>query len=98
MTPLALAFVLVAGLFVLVYATGFGVVDGFQRSLSSFFRGLRPLPWPVGVQEEDDERPCGKRGQPETGSRASRVFAIEGALIEELPGAAAASVAGVRRR
>ena len=100
MHPLVLAFLMLAGgLLLVARATGFDMGEGLQRAWASFFRGPRALPWPVGVQEEDDERPWGKRGGDETSGEPRRVLAIDGAVLEELPGRPqVAPLSRVRRR
>ena len=52
---------------VLVLATLFfavGDVSGrTERAFAGYFRGVKPDPWPHGVQEEDDSTPWARRAR-----------------------------------
>ena len=48
-----LAFLTIALALGLLFAAGRDASGGVERAWTGYFRGHRPDPWPIGVQEED---------------------------------------------
>jgi hypothetical protein len=51
----------VAGVIAVVYFSGAKGASATLDAFTGYFRGFQRDPWPVGVQEEDRDRPWGAR-------------------------------------
>lgn len=51
-------------------SSGARSIDSAVTALAQFFGGLRPDPWPRGVQEEDRDQPWGRPGRVSRGVSA----------------------------